>query len=83
MVNLIELGFAATRDTRESLKLADSVIVSLMHNNTKNVETWVDNTLRVSLVSLAFLVKLERERERREVAKVRKDKNPPVGDHVV
>ncbi len=35
-------------------------MVSWIYNNTKDVETWVDNTLRVSL---AFLVKLEIERE--------------------
>ena len=55
-------------------------MVSWMYNNTKDVEIWVNNALRVSL---AFLVKLERERERNKDAGGAKNKNPPVGDPVV
>ncbi len=55
-------------------------MVSRRYNNTKDVDMWVNNTLRVSL---AFLVKLERERERREDAGGAKNKTLPVGDHVV
>ena len=47
------------------------------------VETWGwQYSSRLSRLC-AFLVKLERERERREDANGAKNKNPPVGDHVV
>jgi hypothetical protein len=78
-------------NTLESTNSTKSVIVSWMYNNTKDVEIWVNNTLRVSrrygltilFASRVFLVKLERERERNKDAGGAKNKNPPVGDPVV
>ena len=43
-----------------------SVMISWMHNNAKDVKTEIDDILRVSLVSLAFLVKLENNNEKDE-----------------
>ncbi len=42
-----------------------SIMVSWMCNNAKNVKTAIDNALRVSLVSLAFLVKSEERKDAR------------------
>ena len=41
-------------------------MISWMHNNAKDVKTEIDDILRVSLVSLAFLVKLENNNEKDE-----------------
>jgi len=60
--------------------LRNLVVVSRTYNSTKDVEIWVNNTLRASLT---FLVKLKRERKDARTRDGAKNKNHPFGDHVV
>ncbi|MEA1866458.1 MAG: hypothetical protein U9N46_14960 [Euryarchaeota archaeon] len=49
-------------------------MVSWIYNNAKDVNTEIDNTLRVSL---AFLVKLENNNEKDAMARWRKEQKSP------